>query len=340
LSFLQSLSLDNKNGRIFGKISRSIDYKEKDKPGPFANLPIKIQQVGNDEKVFYVITDNEGKYEISVPVGKYKIMPALPNYAQLDRYSRDMFEVVVKPGSCVGANSTIENKGQISGKVVSADGEPVEDVTVELVSTDLKEWVKGDETKPDGSFSLTDIPIGKYVLAINHFLTPHAKSPFPPFFYPKTSVGSDAKIIEIDVGMSIDDLVFQLPQKLKEKEVRGKVVSTNGKPLAGVRIELEDLGRDNDHWSRDERNATTDSKGNFVVRGFEGRKYQIKAEYKKIERLDEGNLDKILKTDDREMAPAMFYDAEKNTQPFIIGSNPLNFRIVLKIKVTPGSVQL
>ncbi len=279
-NFLQNLS-KNSEGKIYGQVFEKLIFRKGDEIKPFANMPLKVIETGNERNAYETITDIKGTYEFNVPAGSYEIIPVIPGYAHIPDDQNFETEINLQANGCANINFFVANKGQIIGKMISSDGEIISGVTVELIDSETGEWVTDVESQSDGSFKFEKVPAGKYVLAINKNLSPHAESPFPTTYFPQTSDIKKAKIVEIGFGQNMDQILFQVLPKLMDKEIRGTVYWNDGKPAADVQVELVDL--DNyDSWQRDEKNGKTDKFGNFAVKGFIGRKYQIKAIYKRV----------------------------------------------------------
>lgn len=340
LNYLRDLSNQSK-GKIFGQINQKFYFDKDDKAKSFANLTIDFKQLDGDEKLFSTKTDLNGNFEIDVPQGTYKISPILPDYAQLPDVEENYIDetiVEIKANGCQRVELTAENKSKISGKLLSSDGKPLKGIDVELIDFYTKEWATDGKTQEDGTFSIESVPAGKYILAVNKNLSPHAESPFPTYFYPNSYVQSAAQVFTIALGKSIENLIFQLPPKLKEQEISGVVVWTNGKPVVNARVEIDDTN--DDSFFRSERFTKTDSLGKFKLKGFIGRSYVLKAEFKEYEKLSKEEAEKEMETTNKitmimsgdNVEYARVTQGEFKTKPFKVTNKPIVFRIVLKEK--------
>lgn len=335
LRYLKNIS-EKSDAQILGRVEESLSFRKDEEQKPYNNLTLKIQSLENSQKSFETTTDPEGKYQINVSAGKYKITPVLPDYAKVDADKSDYKEVSLIPGSCENVYFHIRNKSGISGKLVSADGKIVPKVTVELIDSETNEWVTDAKSDANGIFKIESVPQGKYLLAVNKNLAPYDASPYPTTFYPGKETPRDAGIIEIDFGKSLNNIEFRLLPNLKYKNITGRVFWSNGKPAIGVKVELKDLDIE-DSFFHSEKNAVTDKLGRFVVKAFFGRKYKLKFEYDK-QILIKGAKPK--KIGNAMFAPAFFYDSEKETELFINNDKFSAPKTVLKLKKTFGSVQM
>lgn len=337
LEYLRNLEKNQKTGLIFGAFREVFNYRKNEETKPFGKFPLKFRQIDNEEKTFETVVDSTGKYEIKVPAGRYEIIPVFPEYAQIRELGSYKTEIEVQANGCAKADFIAENKAKISGKLISSDGKPLKDLDVELINSATKEWTTSATTDSEGNFSLEGIPAGKYLIAVNKEISPHAESPYPTFYYPKAYNRASAKIFEIGLGENIDNLVFQLPPKLKEQEIRGIVVWANGKPAVKTRVEIDDII--DDSFFRAERITETDASGKFVLKGFVGRSYTLKAKFEKYEDLLESEAKKemletgkitMITSADNPPRYVRVTRGEAEIKPFMVTNKPLIFKIVLK----------
>lgn len=166
----------------------------------------------------------------------------------------------------------------MNGKLLQASGKPLAYTEIELVPVTAKKQINDARllatTSASGLFSFFDVPGGSYTLSINFDEKPTDTSPYLTCFYPNTNDREKAEVFKIDAATRLKGIVFQLPPKLAQRKITGKVVGTDGKPVADVFVWLKDIQYDD--LSLDFRNKT-DKNGNFTLSGFESRKYVILA---------------------------------------------------------------
>jgi len=339
LDYLQNISADKTEGIIFGELNEILSYRKDDETKPFGTIKIKFHLVGSEGKFYETVTDINGKYEIRISAGRYEINLVLPEYAQIRELGSDRNEIEVKPNGCVKARFTIESKSKISGKLTSFEEKPVANLTIELINFDTKEWTTSADTNGEGNFSLEGISSGKYLIAINREISPHAESPYPTFYYSNAYTPVKAKVLAINLRQNIENLIFQLPSKLEEQTITGTVVWENGKPAPNTRVEIEDTTENT--FFRKERVTETDSSGKFVLKGFVGRSYNLKAKFEKYEDLTEeeakkemsisGKISYVTSAD----SPPRYVRitrGEAKIEPFKVANKTISFKIVLKEK--------
>lgn len=163
----------------------------------------------------------------------------------------------------------------ISGKLLDSSNRAVAYTEIEFVSLDER----ADRrilaiTNSFGKFVFSEIPPGKYTLSINFNEKPTEMSPYSTIFYPTTSDRTGAKIFEIEEGTKITAVNFKLTPKLVERRIVGQVVWENGDPVSDAFIYINDAEYDDTFGLTDLR---TDESGNFVLKAFENRNYQVGA---------------------------------------------------------------
>lgn len=170
------------------------------------------------------------------------------------------------------------NTVSISGKLLQADGKTLAYTDIELVPVDSDKQINDTRmlatSDARGVFKFAKVPDGKYTLSINFDELPSDTSPFPTFFYPNALERDEAEVFNIDTTTVRKNLVFQLPPKLTQRKVTGKVIGADGKPVADAFVMLKDSEFNDLGYTLDIR---TDKNGNFTLDGFETRKYVILA---------------------------------------------------------------
>ena len=317
LSYLRNLPKTGSGGTIVGRIDESIkDYTTEKLTGkPYPNVKIKAQQTDGEKKTFYGMSNNNGYFEINVPVGTYDVTPILePNITFANRYSGKNEPVKIEDRRCESKIFWAENDSEISGKIVKADGSPAKDASLMLIPADKERLLNSFENKLlfayEGEFGTKGIPLGRYQIALNYTDKPDEDSPYPTYFYPNTTNRSEAKIFVIGEGTKFKDLVFTLPPELKKRKIQGTVVWKDGKTAVGAEVALVD--------SEFDRNAIfnpsiTNAKGEFSMEWFEGRRYKIKVVVWK-------------RSPDKHSAYGV---ADAETEIFTLDGKTPNFKIIL-----------
>jgi hypothetical protein len=286
---LRGLASKNLGAKLSGEIREEIgldDYTLQNTK-PSKGINILLHPTLGKGKVYKAKTDADGKFEISgIPAGKFKVTVLLSQNKKLNRWSRT--ELKSNGFGCLTQWAVIENKNELKGKVIDAEGKPVTDAYTVLISADSdfstipKSDIPADSVDSDknGNFTYTGIPAGRYILAVNYTYPPNNEgSDYPTTFYPNVNNPLQAKPIVIGESDKIRGIIFQLPPKKKVIKVTGKLLWSNGEPVGnfwGVSLIDIDYGGDcSNCWGK-----ITNSKGEFEIYGYEGRKYRLEVDGK------------------------------------------------------------
>lgn len=281
LEFLRNPPKAGAGTKIFGVVMESVNnyFAEGILAKHLGNAKIEIQSTSSPKKVYFATTDAEGKYETVVPAGTYKIAPVLPKYQFSESLFGDDEEIVkAQDRQCENRSFHIKNNSRVSGKIVDENGKPLENIEVELflenTEPSLNATGESAETDEKGNFSFSGIPLGRYFLSVNFYKMPEDDSPYPRTFYPNAGEQSQAQIIEVNNGTKLNNLVFRLSAKLNKYKVEGKVTWSDGTPAANAEVRLMDEELNTTDYFKD---IVTDADGKFILEGFEGRKYYVRA---------------------------------------------------------------
>lgn len=105
ITFLRSLPDEKSGGKISGKVYKLQFIKNELEEIPFSEIKIEISEIEKD-KNYFVFTDKNGKFEINVPIGNYKITPVLPENLKLS-YTLDK-PFGIRKGGCRDINYRVE----------------------------------------------------------------------------------------------------------------------------------------------------------------------------------------------------------------------------------------
>lgn len=284
LDFLRQLIKRKDGVKISGKVNLQIKSSlENDTTQPFSGAIVKARKSGDKSASFQTHTDKNGMYEFNdLPADSYDIYI---EFGEENKNFRDNYSVSTSGSSaititnkgCSKQDFTIEPEGKISGKVIDADGHPVRNIEVEIISIfvinpDYFEGSESANTDSNGEFVSYNVPPGLYTISVNYSNPPEDISPFPPTFYPNVKSREEAQIFEMTLGGKIENLEFRMPAKLQKRVLKGSVFWKNGTPAIGVSVYLKERLHDVCCVNNE---VTTDAKGHFETHGFEGREYRV-----------------------------------------------------------------
>ncbi|MCL0079016.1 carboxypeptidase regulatory-like domain-containing protein [Dehalococcoidia bacterium] len=132
--------------------------------GPVADVYVSVW----DERGFgagWDFTDQDGKYEITLPAGNYKIWFIPPEGVYLAR--THISDIVVTAGETTTVDVTLEVGGLISGRVTHAAGVGVTHARIVLRHPVIGIWNDwGIRTDADGNYTTIGLPAGTYEMRV------------------------------------------------------------------------------------------------------------------------------------------------------------------------------
>ncbi|MBI4464716.1 MAG: carboxypeptidase regulatory-like domain-containing protein [Acidobacteria bacterium] len=278
LKYLRGLKTGEIQGQVFGFVTRNVQDIQR----PYqarAPVPAVSITLRSGEESWRTVTDHEGHYELNgLPPGSYEIFAELPDIPVQQTFRK--FELGTQ--MCSRQNFLAVPVGQIAGRLLDSDGNPVPNVRVEIEvvpPTKPPEPPGGQVFQKDGNFSLTYLEPGDYLLVVNPKGPPNAREnyygrrvPYPRSYYPGVHDRVLAQVLHLEGGQKIENLEFRLPPRLPDLTITGTVVWPNGLP-AQADVYLMDLEYPEDSSKVDA--ARTKADGSFSVTGAEGRRYSL-----------------------------------------------------------------
>lgn len=232
-------------------------------------------------------TDSEGVYEFRhLTPGSYKLTIDPPDKTKLgypvvygrvasgDAKSGDKagvrLEVTETSGN--GIDFTLAPDTRIAGRVLGPDGAAMADVCLRLEPVQGRFPYNSSPSgcsNSDGEYSIERIPPGAYRLVANRGGVPSASEPFGRLYYPGTSEQEKAGVLDVAGGQHLEGIDLRVPELAQRIQLRGRLIFSDGVPLAEQWISF--LGLD----GRGGQGSRTDAGGNFVVRILAGRPGQL-----------------------------------------------------------------
>jgi len=213
----------------------------------FPKEGIKIKVVS--EKASYAVkTDSNGFFELyDLPPGDYDVSLESPFGWRLASYeyakrSNGHFRVQIEKGNDSEFDKSFFIDTRIRGKVLSPIGEPMAGVCVNAIPIPLRK--DGDDqaygcTEKDGTFELTRMDPGNYVLVANADGRIDSTNPFGAVYFPGVDQIKNAGIVTVEAGKPIVGQTIQIPTTVPLVRIRGRVTYSDGKPVVGEFVEFE-----------------------------------------------------------------------------------------------------
>lgn len=233
IEYIRGLEGTKSVGKIHGGIIRNSnsfkpwtlirDYKNKPEE-PLSGIKVVIE---NSEQKFETKTNEEGRFEFdNIPAGNYQVRTTIPSYFGV----LGIREIKVSGQGCFPIFISIIPRGEISGRILNADGLPLsgvrvyvftaEGVTEEMIENLNKQQLQaGDlrslDTDEDGRYRFQTLSKGNYIIAVN--LIPDRRESkagskqYPRTFYPSVPNLSQVKVISLAEGEAKQNLDIKLP---------------------------------------------------------------------------------------------------------------------------------
>jgi 5-hydroxyisourate hydrolase-like protein (transthyretin family) len=276
LDYLDGLPGSNQGSRLSGVVVKS-DYEDSESPSiPELISGVTVTAEREDGKRFEAVTNSQGLYKIiGLPPGRYTVDAKLPPYLIKDDDKPNRVEVPVS--GCATAVVLARTDGRLGGVLLDAQGKPAPGIYVELIASELSSKLESlakrpffgrvEETGNDGRFEFKELKPGRYLLGVNMLRDPDGKNPFRRTFFPGVPGVGSAGVITLGKGEKLKGYELRLPAALRVREIKGIVVSANGRPIAKAYVSLQDsLERS----SRSITSTDTDIRGRFTLKVLDG----------------------------------------------------------------------
>jgi Carboxypeptidase regulatory-like domain len=269
LAFLGNLSSSPAGASVYGEV---INQRTKTLA---SDVLVKIE--GNNESR-NIRPDAQGRYRVSgLSPGKFKVTLQIPETLSVHRPER---EIIVANRGCAAVNYYVSDNGRLSGRVLDAAGQPVPRILISIFdpAVDPKiEHPTSNRTDAEGRFSLSSIPAGRYLIAVNHQRFPDPKDPslaYPPVFYPGVVDQPSAQVITLGAGEKLTDLDIRVPLRRPPSVVSGQVVWADGSPVAKALVIMKDV---TERELSSGYGIDADEQGRFTITGYVGQKLIVEA---------------------------------------------------------------
>lgn len=240
----QTAKTDSK-ATISGKITL------KGKPAPGVVVGLHLSEPAQFDPTFKATTDQDGKYRIAeLPQGKYVIAPVAPAFVIANVNNLAGQSVIVNEGENIeGIDFDLIRGGVITGKITDAEGHPIVEESVNLLSADYPRSgpsynLRGRfQTDDRGIYRIFGIRPGRYKVSVGQESVYRGvgggRRSLPITFYPDAREAAKAAVIEVGEGTEATKIDITISRALEGFAVSGRVVEgETGKPVANVAITL------------------------------------------------------------------------------------------------------
>ena len=205
-----------------------------------ADAVLALTSAAGDRRATGVQAD--GTFKIGpVPPGVYTVSaqsPALGNGKVGEPEVDGDPEVDVPAGGCAVVLVSFETGSTVSGTVLDADGKPARGIWVELGELQDGGHVRGipqtwADTDRDGTFKISNVPVGRVLLAANLSGAPTASMPFDTVYAPGTENIAGARVFAIQRDAQVTGVSLRLPRSLPFGDLYVDVMWPDGTPALG-----------------------------------------------------------------------------------------------------------
>ena len=280
LEFLETLSAPgHARAYVYGTIThweRNLATGAPVDQGPVPDVLVTVHTVGTAVDAW---TDARGRYELTVPAGKYEVTARPPA-----GFSPDGLHQTIElrdARACFAADFGVRFDGRIRGTVRRSSGEPAERATVEIMAAEAVGKTGNIETlrasaDASGNYEFRDVPPGRYVVGVDLVRRMDAEVVFPTTFHPGTADVTFATVVQLDGGQQRELEPFAVPPARRTFRLTGTVAFADARPASGVSVSLSDGVAS---WRQVAVGIKTGSDGTFSFAVHDGLSYIARASY-------------------------------------------------------------
>jgi uncharacterized GH25 family protein len=261
----------------------------KGKPAPEVTVGLRTGQYEgrSSDSTFKATTDQDGKYRIvDVPAGSYQVAPAAPVFVISDANKPFGQSLIITEGDNIaGIDFNLLRGGVITGKVTDAEGHPVAEERISLLTADSPRgahvW-SNFQTDDRGIYRMFGLRPGRYKVSVGeetNVVDRGSGQPLPITFYPDATEAAKASVVEVGEGTESTNIDIAVPPAAKTFSVSGRVVDgESGKPITNVTIYLVKItiiDASNSSGMGGGTDVRSNSDGEFTIPKLPGGKYEI-----------------------------------------------------------------
>ena len=214
----------------------------KDKPAPGVAVGLRLHDQSQPQPVVHrVTTDLNGEYRITnVPAGTYVMSVSAAAFVLSDQTGIDKTLIIGKGETIENLDFTLLRGGVITGKVSDADGRPLIQQQVQLISENARRnYFPHVQTDDRGIYRAFGIPPGSYKVAAgsgdeDSFGARYHAAFYKRTYHPNTSDPAQAKVIEVSEGSEATNVDITLGRSMTTYTASGRIVDEAGRPVPNV----------------------------------------------------------------------------------------------------------
>lgn len=246
-----------------GQVSGSVTIRGK--PAPGIVVAVRTNDFNpSSGPLLKATTDEDGHYKITgIPSGTHLIVPIASALvtSETASYGQSGRTVVIAENENVDdVDFTLVRGAVITGKVTDANGRPVIEEQVNLMSVNQNNQ-RGISypvlTDDRGIYRMYGLLAGKYKVSVGQAEDddgggPRGRTPYRRTFFPDATDPVKAEVIEVAEGAEAANIDITVEQKVLGFSTSGRIVDEAGKPVPNMALNLSRIIR---------RGASTSSSG-------------------------------------------------------------------------------
>lgn len=262
-----------------------------------ANIPVILyssERTPESRAVAKATTDFEGRYRLTeVPQGRYSVIAVAPAMVGSNEgfFGDSGKAVTLAEGETVEKiDFSLVRGGVITGRITDADGAPVAEQRINLISTDKSQRSRGYsvfnpymyQTDDRGIYRLYGIAPGRYTISVGESpergevgFSMGRRGFYTRTFYPGTTDESKATMIEVTEGSEATNIDITLGRKEQTFAATGRVVDESGQPVPNVRVGHGAVMRGQNRMGSFGYGTVTDEHGRFRLDGMMPGRYAV-----------------------------------------------------------------
>lgn len=302
LRYLRGLAAGAQRVSVSGKVMRVLSYAGADGERPNQPMEGAVLSVEGEAQTQEARTDALGRFRLTglrpgTLTLKLRLADGLEAYKS-ERLLKFAF------GGCASEDFYVADNGRIGGRVLDAEGNPVEGVGVVVLGTTGWSTSWYARTDAEGRYKVSMVPPGQYMVGINirglpgaieadelpaDFTCPNCNvlvdnfrpvgrvGGYPRVFYPGVSRTSRAGLVSVSVGQELRDVDLRLPPRPAEAVVKGRVLRADGAPAAFASVYFREVTYED--MIIFNYGIRADERGEFSFKTYTGGRYVVEADY-------------------------------------------------------------
>lgn len=242
----------------------------KDKPAPAVAVGLRVHDESRPQPItLRGVTDLNGEYRITnVPAGTYLIAVSAPAFVFPDDFPGNKTLIVNKGETIDNLDFTLLRGGVITGKVTDAEGRPLIQQQVQILSENPRSgYFSNIQTDDRGIYRAFGLAPGRYKVSAgsgdeDSFSGRYQPAQFRRVYHPNVSDPEQAKAIQVSEGSEATNVDIVLGRTVTTYTASGRIVDEAGQPLPNIAFAITHFVNQNSTHSMS-TGAVSNARGEF-----------------------------------------------------------------------------